>query len=68
MKIEMDDNSRSVAITLALVIPALLAVVLIPLLTYRYNVTAYKLGYSQVQLIGSQNTMWVNTNNYDNQH
>lgn len=68
MKIEMDDNSRSVATILALVIPALLVVIIISLLTYKYNITAYKLGYSQVQLIGSQGTMWVNTNNYDNRH
>ena len=51
----MDDNARVSVIVVCICV----AVCIVSWLTYRYNIVAYEKGYTQVQLTGTQNTMWT---------
>lgn len=63
MKIEMDVETKECVVWVSgfFVLGAVLCTLIVTII--RYNSLAYEKGYTQVQLIGTQQTMWVIPNN-----
>lgn len=59
MKIETDDNTANTVQWVSLAVCISAVVLAIAWMTYRYNMIVYEKGYTQQQLIGNQNTMWI---------
>lgn len=55
MKIELDDEASTTAITAIIA----LTIITIAVLIFRYNAIAYEQGYVQKQLENSQMTYWT---------